>query len=203
MGSTQQILLASAGVTVAAVTWNPADKGANVTLSAGNLTATGTAGSNLVRATTSHSTGKYYWEILVVTANGANNAPYMALTLATATTYTQKPGLIAGYGWSQQGTNAYSWDNGSFIGPFGSDFAGTDVMGCAVDFGASKIWFSRNNVWLNSGNPSAGTGAMWADVTGTLFPTTFPGGSGVVTGRFDTASFSYTAPTGFGSWSGV
>ena len=48
-------------------TWNPSDKGTNITLSNGNLTvAKGNAGWESVRATIGVSSGKWYWE---VTAN--------------------------------------------------------------------------------------------------------------------------------------
>lgn len=59
-----------------ATTWDPANKDASITLSNGNLTATGaTAGANAwksARATGSQSTGKYYFEASVVAVDGSN-----------------------------------------------------------------------------------------------------------------------------------
>ena len=50
------------GVTYA--TWNPADKGADITLSGGNLVATHTSdNAATVRANVGKSSGKWYWEI--------------------------------------------------------------------------------------------------------------------------------------------
>ena len=56
-------------------TWDPSNKGANVTLSNGNLTAVNGTGSwQTTRGTTSHSSGKYYFELEVVLATtGAPN----------------------------------------------------------------------------------------------------------------------------------
>src|SRR5665648_273341 len=52
-------------VVVNPVTWNPLDKGSNVTLSNGNLTLFASLGWNNgnVRATKGISSGKWYWEI--------------------------------------------------------------------------------------------------------------------------------------------
>lgn len=51
----------------AAVTWDSANKGTNITLSNGDLTATGTAASSWesVRGTVGHTTGKWYFELTV------------------------------------------------------------------------------------------------------------------------------------------
>ncbi len=48
-------------------TWNPADKHANIALSNGDLTATGTVSSawKSVRATSGKDAGQWYWEILI------------------------------------------------------------------------------------------------------------------------------------------
>src|ERR1039458_9310106 len=52
-------------------TWNPSDKGSNITLSNGNRTATGATAWNSVRGTTSSSTGKLYFETVVTATDTA------------------------------------------------------------------------------------------------------------------------------------
>lgn len=47
------------------ITWNPDDKGTNITLSNNNLTAKHTTGNAMVRATVGKSTGKWYWETCI------------------------------------------------------------------------------------------------------------------------------------------
>jgi hypothetical protein len=49
-------------------TWNPSDKNANVTLSGGNLTASVASWTThyAARATIWKSSGKWYWEVTVV-----------------------------------------------------------------------------------------------------------------------------------------
>src|SRR4051812_31449724 len=56
--------------TLATVTWNPADHYANLTLSNSNKTATGLTGVNAAqccRATSSKTSGKWYFEVRVDT----------------------------------------------------------------------------------------------------------------------------------------
>lgn len=63
-------------------TWNPADKGANITLSGGNLTATTSAFAwDAVRTTISKSTGKWYFEMSIT----ANNLGFSGIGKSTAT----------------------------------------------------------------------------------------------------------------------
>ena len=47
---------------MANTTWNPADKSATMTLSGGNLIATGSSWIAWVRAVDKKTTGKFYWE---------------------------------------------------------------------------------------------------------------------------------------------
>jgi hypothetical protein len=181
------------------VTWNPADFGSALTLSGGNLTATYSSGSNCGgRATTSHSTtGKYYFEQLWTTVNAGTNSPMGGIVAATWPFLNAT--FNAANAWGIQSSPAFSYGNGSFAAS-GVTFANGDIMGCAVDFAAGNIWFAKNNVWINSGNPSAGTNPAWTGVTGTLFPAVRITTVGVVTARFALASFTYTPPTGFGIW---
>src|ERR1700688_4047700 len=60
-------------------TWNPSDKSAGITLSGGNLVATGSASPASVRSTASRLS-KYYFEVTATTA-GSN----MAIGIADAT----------------------------------------------------------------------------------------------------------------------
>ena len=56
-------------------TWNPSDKGADIVLSNNNLTASGSGGvNNTVRATTSNSGGKWYFEFALNNPGSNSNA---------------------------------------------------------------------------------------------------------------------------------
>ena len=81
-----------------AITWNPSDKGANVTLSNGNLSAEANSTNvDSVRATNSKSSGKWYWEIHI-----DNNVMegHCVGAATSADSITRRPGYgSTGYGY--------------------------------------------------------------------------------------------------------
>jgi hypothetical protein len=181
-----------------AVTWNPADKLSSVILSNGNLSAVASISSlGGVRATVAHSTGKRYFEVLVVVVDAGNNCPYVGIQSASAP-LDSKTGTSTGRGWAQQGSDAYVWDNGTFAGPY-SAIANGDVIAFAVDFDSGKAWVAKNNVW-RTGDPSAGTSPLWSDIAGTLYPAAFVSPNSPVTARFASSDWTYAPPTGFVQW---
>lgn len=199
MTSAQQALLASvAAAGATGTTWNPSDKGANVTLSNGNLTAAGGVGAGWVRATTSQSSGKLYFELVCVGSMSGNTG--MGLALASASFANVRVGESAGLGWGFH-TSGFTWDNGANTNRSAGWTTNGTVIGLAVDFGASKIWWARNNTWIASGNPAAGTSPAYSDVTGTLFPAyTAQSTADTMVANFTSASQSFSPPSGFSAW---
>ena len=62
-------------------------------------------------------------------------------------------------------------------GAFGNTYTSGDIIGVAMDLTNSKIYFSKNGVWENSGDPSSGatgTGAM-SLTAGTMYSPTASG----------------------------
>jgi hypothetical protein len=178
-------------------TWNPSDKHADFTLSNGYWTATknGTNDWRGLRATTGKNTGKWYWE---VTLDNAGDTGQVMVDVCTATTPLTSyiPYFSTGWGyyaagqayWNHQGINAPASTTG-------------DVIGVALDMDSGKIWWSINNVWINSGNPATGSNATFSNIPtdGTLiYPSASMRDNGnVATIDFDLASFVYTPPAGF------
>jgi len=100
---------------------------------------------------------------------------------------------------------------------FRQTFADGDIIGIAVKGG--KIWFAKNNTYINSGNPAGDSGEAISGATGTLLPIWSHGGGsgtntqyfnfgqddtfgGAITGEGNTDEngfgvFKYTPPTGF------
>lgn len=181
-------------------TWNPADKDASITLSAGNLTATKASGSGFcgVRAVASASTGKKYWELtwtsvtaglcMVGIADGTWNL--------TANFLGQAAGSI---GWTTSATifgasgSADSWTAG-------------DVLSIALDIGGALIWFRRNASarWNASGSadPATGTGGISTSSVATpMFAAASLDATGdIVTANFGGSAYNLAAPSGFGNW---
>jgi hypothetical protein len=170
-----------------AVTWNPADKGPDATLSADNLTWSAGPGANSyrnVRATQAGS-GKIYFEVHYDAANW-HAAVGLADLSATLSDYLGSDVHAFGY-----------FNSGAVLGVGGYGFASYtagDVIGVALDVTAGKAWFAKNNAW-QEGDPAAGTGGISTAFT---YPIVSIDGTGdSVTGRFSAASQSYAPPTGF------
>ena len=176
-----------------AITWNPSDKSAKITLSNGNLTLTKTVstGYSCVRATSFKSSGKWYFEVRSDTQSGT-------FTLGIATTganLNQKVGYGAyGYGYASNGQKSYNGSSGNY----GATFSAGDIIRVAFDMDAGKVWFAKNNSWQASGDPVAGTNEAYSGISG-LFTgmAGFTGLNDAGTARFSSASFTYTPPSGF------
>lgn len=184
------------------VTWNPDDKHAAYTLSNNNLTAElGTSSVwRLLRATEGKSSGKWYFEVFVDKNPGSGR--FEVGVGSTAVPLESEPGAhAAGWVWLNN-SNPQARNNTTGV-LYGSTYWTTgDIVGCAVDFDAGKIWWSLNGTW--TGDPAAGTGAPFTNVSGTLFPlmaSNFTGAKG--TARFADADLTYTLPSGFSAWGNV
>ena len=181
-----------------AVTWNPSDKNANLTLSNGNLTVTddGPNAQKSVRATDSFSTGKLYWEWKVDARVG--NAHCVGWCDASQPLSNHIGRSATGNGWGYHLTGRFYHNNTyTSVTAYDKD----DLIMIAIDLDAGKLWVGKNGTWEGGGNPGAGTGETRDDVDATpLFP-----GAGSYdsshsgTANFGASAFSYSAPSGFSS----
>ena len=184
-------------------TWNPDDKGSNVTLSNGNLTmvSTGSDGRG-VRSVASVTSGKYYWEnIIDVDSNSAVGI------MTSAANVDRYPGFDTngiGY-WSDHRITFGSLFDLGF-----DTYTTSDIISVAIDMGTGKIWFAKNGVWQGSGDPANGTNAV-QDLNGSISLLTelspnnifvgagraATGGSNTITANFGATAFVHTVPAGF------
>lgn len=186
------------------VAWNPADKGSDVVLSNSNLTefcAIAATTNGRVRGTTSHNTGKWYFECQVNTINTATNSPGIGVATA-GLSLNSTSGIVIG-GAAALGATAYpaptAFTNTGAPLSLAVNFLVNDVWGVAVDVDLGLIWWSRGGTFVLGGDPAAGTGANNSFVAATpVFP--LAGGRGGVTGRFTTGQFTFTPPAGFSAW---
>lgn len=180
--------------------WNPSDKGANAALSNNNLTATMTgAGIGAVRATSSVSAGKWYWEVSSTTipANGVGIGLMKAA--ASLTSYVGQDTN----GWGIFSGDGKVYNNNAQIGTTGSTYVNTDVLMVAFDADNGRLYFGKNGAWMNSAVPASGTGALVTGLTsGPYFPAVSDesanNDTSVITANFGKSdATTYPAPTGF------
>jgi len=184
-----------------ATIWSPADV-ANVTLSGGNLVATGFAATGGVRSNKILKPGnKYYWEVTLTAV--ASNA--LACGIATANvTLSTAAGTTAGVAAVNRLANVFI--NGVNQGvSLGVPFPAGTVIGVAVDLLSNLIWFrvGASGPWNTSGvssyNPADTTGGFYIGaLTGSLHAFFATGGTGdAVTVNFGATAFVGAVPTGF------
>lgn len=166
-------------------TFNPADKNAFITLSGGNLIATGNNASNGgVRGSTSTNSGKVVLQYDAVTLAG-DLLDYIGIGSAAATL-----GLANG----SQANQIIMISDGVVFNPGNS---GGLSIGPDVRTGSTSVQFAfdftHNMYWVRT------TGGVWAPTTDPTDPVS--GGGGVAMGSITAALFPYVRETGAGGTS--
>lgn len=172
-------------------TWDPANKGANIALSGGNLSETGGNGS--VRSTKGKSAGKWYWETTLNAGSIANKVAGIQSASGDLAQYTGADAF--GFSFYPEGPNKV---NVSLFTAYGTKGAGGDIIGIALDMDNGKVFFARNGVWQNSADPTLGTNAAFTGLSGTYFASNGAtvAGQGSVT-NFGASAFTYGPPVGY------
>jgi len=189
----------------ATTTWNPSDKSAAISLSSGNLTATGSSATFAgVRSIASASSGKKYWEIHADTINATSQISTGAGIAASSLDFPA--GYTSGVSWFSGGL---IYVNGVSVTDTGISWAQGDTMCFAVDIDNNLLWIRANggNWNANAGlDPASGSGGI--DIStrgaGALFAMATVGTSGsgndVFTANFGATSYAFSVPSGFGNW---
>ena len=108
------------------------------------------------------STGKWYCEVYIV---GTANSTYIGILGTQIVGSGATPDNLVGRGskgWSYLNSNGNIYHNGS-ESSYGASLSAGDILGIAVDLDNSKLYFSKNGTFQNSGVPtsgSTGTGAL-------------------------------------------
>jgi len=166
-------------------TWNPADKGTNVTLSGGDLSVSISADGawDAVRSTISKTSGKWYWEY---TMTGTNAMSGILLSTATLSSFL---GADAN-GWGYYDLNGNKYTNGASVA-YGATYTTGDVIGVALDMDSGTVVFYKNNT--SQGTAYTGlSGAMFAAMSGSNI-------SAKLTANFGATALTYTPPSGYNS----
>lgn len=168
-------------------TWNPSDKNANITLSGGNLTATASVANHYAcRATIWKSTGKWYWEVTVI-----SNVWTMLIGVGNSSMSIAN-GSYVGFdinGWWYH-INGTKYNN-AWATAYGATYANGNVIGVALDMGAGTITMYKNNVsqWT-----------MYSSLTWTLFPAISLYWSSSLSVNFGATAMTYAPPAWFNAW---
>jgi len=169
------------------------------TLTNGNLTysAGSTSGNNYTCGSTlGVSSGQYYWEINVTSLTN-----YLGVGIASASdliTLVKNSSPIgfsaASYSVFESGSKC---NNSSTSAYQTGGYATGNVIGVAFDATNGKIWFSKNGVFPNSGDPAAGTNAAFTSISANTYLPALSGFVSTLDANFGQRPFAYTAPSGF------
>ncbi|GAB1270328.1 hypothetical protein NBRC116493_35820 [Aurantivibrio infirmus] len=157
----------------------------NTTLSGANLANS----QRLVYAKGALAPGKkYYWEVSptstdVIAGLGSDDL------IVTQGNYPGKTANSYGW-WTNNGALYNNGQSGVTIG-----HGNNDRLMIAFDPDTGKLWFGLNGVW--QGDPSAGTGAHFSNLTGLFYPVVSISMYGQATVHFQTNELLYTPPQGF------
>lgn len=192
------------GASGSTTTWgiDAADQSGGFVLSNGNRTATENSGANQsIRASVGQASGKWYWETTVSADASFNCAVGIRRSdsVMSLAFNSGKDLMLRSTGALFTGTTT-----GTTTGT-GAAYVSGDITMCAFDFTGTEVrlWVGINGTWTNSGNPGAGTGALFVstDLGGGL--SWFPyfgcdNNAGVHVGTINVGpGFAYTVPSGF------
>ena len=198
-------------------TLNPLTRQASLlTLTNGNTTLTTPSSTefNTATSTLAMSSGKYYFEVKRIAERGLVGITNVETTKLNLTSqyYNGDTDNSNDYGYYSDDGKVYN--NGSPSGT-GATWGNNDIVGCAVDLDNRKIYWHKNGTYINSGNPTAGTGGQTipsdltyyfavSGYTSTTFHCNFGNGyfgttqiSSEGTNASGNGKFEYDVPTGY------
>tara|TARA_R100000655_G_scaffold67696_1_gene105999 strand:- start:1013 stop:2410 length:1398 start_codon:yes stop_codon:yes gene_type:complete len=140
------------------------------TFSNGNLTYTGNASAvHMALGSIGVTKGKWYFEAQRITGNSAY--PFVGVFNTDGTMGSYLGQTVDGWSLLMDAGNNGEWrNNNTLSGTSAGTFANGDTAMVAIDMDNGKIWFGRNGTFADSGNPSAGSGEQYSNLTGTIIP---------------------------------
>lgn len=186
-------------------------------LSEGNLKSLQTGSYNDGVASTFHlskdtaTVSKWYWEAYVT--HSASREVFGIID--ESDTFSYPGGAANGYGYTAIGSSSSKVNNGSFAS-YGDDLDNGNIVGVALDLENNKIFFSKDGVWQNSGDPANGTNPAYSITADKTYVPAFGNASSSNVGAVfnfgqdptfngnrstapATSEFAYTPPTDFKS----
>jgi hypothetical protein len=175
------------GQETAYCTLNPLNGGTKLTLTNGNLTATGATGHACAGGTIYVSGGKYYWEALMVTVSTTYSGVGMARD--DYSIGIGLPGYDTDKSFIMYSSAGYVYYNSTSTVTYGTSWTTGDMIGCRYDEG--YCYFYKNNVLMNASPVPAAT-----VTSGNWTPVFQSYGDGVWDINFGQKPFRYQPPKG-------
>lgn len=175
------------------ITWDAANKGANVVLSNNNLDASvTTAGFQSTRSTIGKTSGKCYAEVTVTVSTATNII--IGLVNQTASMSTYAGNSANGRGGQNNGSNYVTgWTAGTGVSAYGNV-----VIGIAFDMSTGKGFIAVSNTWQGGSNPVTQTSPWVTGLTATVYIAGSLGTTGnTVRLGTQTSQFTYSPPSGY------
>ena len=144
------------------------------------------------------TSGKYYWEITIDTQGDPGQSYIGIVDQSQISTSGSR-------GWSTSQIAAIR-NTGAFYGDGSTGtavtFAAGDILGFALDADNNKLWISKNGTYVNSGNPTGGTGHAFSGMSFSayLFIVSDSRTGNKYTLNAGQRAYNTAAPTGFKAW---
>tara|TARA_R110000824_G_scaffold314928_1_gene501831 strand:+ start:99 stop:1469 length:1371 start_codon:yes stop_codon:yes gene_type:complete len=151
-------------------TMNPLDNyyAASTFTNGNNTISTHAANKTFNTSTLAVASGKWYWEVKITTT--ASESAEVGIASVPSTQSAGGGGELnhsaGNYEYRSDGTKGNNNSNTSWGNTWNTD---DDIVGVALDLDNSKLYFSKNGVWQESGDPTSG-----ATGTGAAFTVTAP-----------------------------
>lgn len=187
--------------------FDPLNINPGLTLSNSNKTATSTLGTagNSGFACWSQTNKKIYFEVVCDTLAGVLQNSFGIYDLANPLLTTER--MLVGESWATYPRTATTTRQYHDSAVTVTDYSVTNSDGIiymlAYDLTTGKYWTGDGGTWHESGDPGAGTNPIWTDASiiglNVNFGYSARNIGDVVTTAFDSADWTYSAPTGFTS----
>ena len=137
-----------------------------------SVTASSSSGWGSLYSTLGASTGKFYCEVKITDTYGpdANNFIFGIQDVTTFNQISNEKVAQNSTGFAYRGNGNKTTNNVQTA--YGDTYTTGNIIGVAMDLDNSKLYFSKDGVWQNSGDPTSGatgTGSAFDLVSGTTY----------------------------------
>ena len=151
-------------------TWHPIN-GNQSSMTEGMMKAVGDTGNSYARgpaSTFAMSSGKWYWEYYITAVGTEGWMGIIPASRGRSDNYDIEyiDGALC---YKFNGDKTEGTGGGIVNSTYGNSWTTADILGFAVDMDNDAIYFSKNGVWQDSGDPTSGasrTGAAFTDFSG-------------------------------------